>query len=142
MDASYPLTLSPALLACPCEAAGCSPGEGVNHLRDSFALNMMKPSRGPGTFSPSLLMLVRQSPPLPRRRRHQDKCLMPERKAAMGLMPLWLLLQQQSVCAHVCVCVCIHLFMDVYCIYKAVCSSRLSCQLCSIVFQIQHVPPR
>lgn len=33
--------------------------EGVNHLHDSFALNIMKPFRGSGTFSPCLLMLVK-----------------------------------------------------------------------------------
>lgn len=47
---SSSLTLTPAMLIPPSGWSGFAQ-ERVNHLRDSFALNIMKQSRGPGTFS-------------------------------------------------------------------------------------------
>lgn len=118
--------------------------EGVNHLRDSFALNMMKPSRGPGTFSPSLLMLVRQRSP-PRRQRHQDKRLMAERKAATGLMPLRLLFAGAVCvcsCLYVCVarvwlCLCAQkyiyacIFLRMYTVFKRLCAPHVCPASCA-----------
>ena len=90
------------LTSLACSPRGCSglPREGVNHLCDSFALNIVKSSRGPGTFSSYPLMLVML------RSRHRDKSLIPERKALAGVMRDQSFYGYAHVCPYECWCLC------------------------------------
>lgn len=127
-ESFFPSLLLTSLACSPWGSSGLT-GEGVNNLCDSFALNIVKSSREPGTFSSYLLMLVML------RSRHQDKSLIPQRKALAGVM------REQSfygfTCVRMNVCafvlnVHLNLHLCMYCMYW-LCFSSL-CQLWWILF--------
>lgn len=113
------LILTPALLVLPWGCYRLAP-ERVNHWRDSFALNIMKPFRWNGTFSSYPLMLVMLRSPL----QHQDKGLMPEGKASLMPLPLLFFFRNNLwVVIFVCVCRCACVFVLRICI-------RTDCMFC------------